>query len=852
MFYLENIYLKMYNTLVKTSLLLVLTVVFQVIAPIFTYGQKDSTTLKLESLVNTLIAQDQFNGAILYAKGDKILYEKYHGWQNAFEKEPLTPTSSFNLASVSKQFFGAALLLLHEDGKIDLDAPLKKYFPDFPNEVLTVRQLVTQTSGLKEYFDEAIQSYSTNYIVENEDVYATMMKLDTLFNFPPGDAYEYSNTNYIFLALLIEKVAGMPVEQFLDKRIFQPLQLDNTFAYHLKRKVSPPNRVIGMEKSNTQMYRNDLTPLDGVIGDGNLYSTPRDLMKWLLALDANQLLSPANQQMAWQPQKLNNDSLSYYGFGWRIDKETGHYVHTGGWVGFLNIIRFDPKTKSLLVVLNSDGNYGSIVYGQRIFLNRDYALPDYQLINNVQVVDGTGLPAYPADVRLRNNRVFEIGDLTAYPNEPVVDGNGKILCPGFIDSHSHHDRYYLKDDNVLPAISQGITTIITGQDGGSHLPLDTFFTQIKAQPATVNIGSYVGHNSLRLEVMGRENFKRTATKAEVEKMAVLLERELKSGALGMSSGLEYDPGIYSNTKELLYLAKVLSKNNSRYMSHIRSEDRQLELAIQEIIDIGKTADIPVHIAHFKIAMSGKWGKAREIIAWLQEARSEGVNITADIYPYPYWLSTLQVLMPERDFDNYESAKYALTAITPPESLLLSNYEANPSYIGKTIQEIAKEKNEDPVKTYMGLIAESIEKNTGETVIGTSMTELDIQQLMAWSYTNICSDGEGLSLHPRGFGAFPRVLAKYVREQQLLTLEEAIRKMTSLTAENVGITDRGLIAKGYYADMVLLDPEMVQDKATVKNPHELSDGILKVWVNGQLAFEEGKVTEARAGQVIRKE
>jgi len=195
-------------------------------------------------------------------------------------------------------------------------------------------------------------------------------------------------------------------------------------------------------------------------------------------------------------------------------------------------------------------------------------------------------------------------------------------------------------------------------------------------------------------------------------------------------------------------------------------------------------------------------------------------------------------------------KYALTEITLPESLRLSTYEANSAYTGKTIQEIANEKGEDPIKTYMGLIAESIDKNAKESVIGTSMTESDIQQLMAWSFTNICSDGEGLSLHPRGYGAFPRVLAKYVREEQLFSLEEAVRKMTSLTAENVGITNRGLIAAGYYADLVLLGPALVKDMATVQDPHVPSQGILTVWVNGKVAFSDGVVTEERAGKVIK--
>ena len=816
------------------------------------YTQNDSIAHNLETLAETLIAQDNFNGAILYAKGEEIVYENYYGVKHPFQKERINENTAFNLASISKQFFGVALLILHEEGKVDLDAPLQQYFSDFPNKKVSVRNLVTHTSGLKEYFDETLKSYSSNHIVENEDVYQTMMLQEELFNFQPGEQFEYSNTNYIFLAILIEQLAGIPIEQFLEERIFQPLQLNNTFAYHLKRSNSPANRVYGLEKSGDQTYLNDLTPLDGVIGDGNLYSTPRNLMKWVLALDKSSLLKPSTQAIAFQPQKLNNDSLSYYGFGWRIDKETGHYVHTGGWVGFLNIIRFDPKTKEILVILNSNGKFESAAYGQQIFLGKPYQLPDYQLIKNVKIIDGTGTPAYTGAVRLRNNRIYEIGDLSPYPKEKIIDGGGKILCPGFIDSHSHHDQYYLKDDGMLPAISQGITTIIAGQDGGSQFPLGTFFTEVEEHPASINIGSYIGHNTLRLAVMGREDFKRAATKKEIDSMSVLLEKALEQGALGLSTGLEYDPGIFSNTNELLALAKVLSKHKSRYISHIRSEDRELELAIQEIIEIGRVAKIPVQISHFKIAMSGKWGKAREIIGWLQEARSEGVDITADIYPYPYWLSTLQVLMPQRDFDNYESAKYAMTEITPPEALLISDYEANPAYVGKTIQEIAEEAKEDPVRTYMRLIKESIEKKAGETVIGTSMIEADIKRLMAWSFTNICSDGAGASLHPRGFGAFPRVLAKYVREEKLFSLEEAIRKMTSLTAENMGISDRGMIVPGYYADLVLLDPATIQDNATTKNPHALSTGILKVWVNGKIAFLDGEVTKERGGTIIGRE
>ena len=283
-------------------------------------GQQDSTVIKLDNMIETLISQRSFNGAILYAQGDEVLYEKYHGTIHPSENTPIDEHSSFNLASVSKQFFGMALLMLYEDSKIDLDAPLSRYLEDFPDDRLTVRQLVTQTSGLKEYFGEVMSSYSTNHLVENEDVYETMLQLDTLFNFEPGSAYQYSNTNYIFLAILIEKMAGIPIEEFIEQRIFLPLDMDDSFAYHLKRSNSPANRIYGSEHQYDSNYLNDLTPLDGVIGDGNLYATPRDLMKWVRGLVNHRLVSESTQQIAWTPQILNNDSLSYYGI-WLGNKQ---------------------------------------------------------------------------------------------------------------------------------------------------------------------------------------------------------------------------------------------------------------------------------------------------------------------------------------------------------------------------------------------------------------------------------------------------------------------------------------------------------------------------------------------------
>jgi N-acyl-D-amino-acid deacylase len=477
------------------------------------------------------------------------------------------------------------------------------------------------------------------------------------------------------------------------------------------------------------------------------------------------------------------------------------------------------------------------------------------LIANIEVIDGSGSPAFPASVRVRNGLVSEIGALQACAEEAIVDGGGQTLAPGFIDTHSHADSLIFEHPDALSAISQGITTVIVGQDGGSIYPLADFYSQFNETPATVNVASYVGHNTLREKVLG-EDFKRVASREEISTMAEMLANELETGALGLATGLEYEPGIYSETSEVIALAQVAADAGGRYISHIRSEDRWFEDSIDEIIAIGRETGMPVQISHFKLAMTRLWGHAAETLAKLDAARADGVNITADIYPYEYWQSTMMVLLPERDFTDRAAIEEVLEQIAPAEGIWMTRYEPNPEYVGKRLTEIADILEVDAADAFAHLAgeAERWEQENGrraEMIIATSMKDADIDALMAWPETNICTDGGLQDLHPRGAGSFPRVLGHFVRDKKLMSLETAVHKMSGLTADHMGFTDRGLIKEGMIADLVLFNPDTVIDRATPENPLALSAGITSVWVGGELVYREGAVTEARPGKVIRR-
>jgi len=486
--------------------------------------------------------------------------------------------------------------------------------------------------------------------------------------------------------------------------------------------------------------------------------------------------------------------------------------------------------------------------------------PTSTLIINAMIIDGTGSPGFEGAVRMDDDRIVETGDLTQIPGETIFDASGLVLAPGFIDTHSHHDGDSDEYPHMPAVLSQGVTTIIRGSDGGPDLDeVSGYISQadinqgILDHPIAVNIAVFSGHGSLRAAVMG-DDYRRHATATEIEAMQALLEEDMRAGAIGLGAGLEYEPGIYASTEEIIELAKVAARYGGGYSSHLRDEDDRFMDALEEIVRVGREAKLRVHVAHIKLADNTFWGTSDDVIQLLESARADGVEISADIYPYLRWQSNLAVLFPDRDYTNRDTAVFTFEHTSPAQDIVLIDFPENPNYNGMSIAEIAHITETDVVSTLLDLAAAAgqYRKETGKggsSIIAKGMDENDVVKLMQWRYTNICSDGSHESGHPRGWGSFPRVFRRFVRELGTLELEEAVYKMTGLSADSMGIKNRGRLLAGAYADLVLFDPDRIADHATMAESTLVSVGVVKVWVNGQLAFDDGQPTGQLVGRVV---
>jgi len=474
--------------------------------------------------------------------------------------------------------------------------------------------------------------------------------------------------------------------------------------------------------------------------------------------------------------------------------------------------------------------------------------PTGLLIKNAQLIDGTGTAARRADVRVSGDTIAAIGEgLTAQAGERTIDAGGKVLAPGFIDMHSHADRGIDEAPDAATQVMQGITTAVVGQDGGSELPIADFYDRIGRLHPAINYATAVGHGTVRKLVMGGD-FKRAATAAEIETMKALVDRGMRDGAVGLSSGLEYDPGFYSKPDELIALGSVVAKYGGYYASHVRNENQGAFDSWRETIDVGRRNNIPVEISHIKLGVKPVWGRAADGLKILEDARREGIRVMADWYPYTYWQSSMYVLIETRDFENRDAWMKGLDEIGGARNVLITNYRPDPSLNGKTLTDIAVARGKDPVTTAIEMMREA---GPGTGVIATSMSEDDLVTFVKHPLVLICSDGGLSGRHPRGYGSFPRVLAHYVRELGAITLPDAIAKMTGRSAAQLGLTDRGVVAVGKKADLTIFDPVAVQDRGVPGNAAQAPVGIAYVVVNGDVVLDNATMTKARAGRGIKR-
>jgi dihydroorotase/N-acyl-D-amino-acid deacylase len=519
------------------------------------------------------------------------------------------------------------------------------------------------------------------------------------------------------------------------------------------------------------------------------------------------------------------------------------------------------------------------------------------------IIDGTGSPWYSGDVGIREGKIAAIGNLAAAPRKRTIEAAGRIVAPGFIDMLGQSELTILVDARLPSKIYQGITTEITGE-GNSIAPLNNviiesdrsgyehfkitpdwrtfrqYFARLEKQGIGINLASYVGATQVRRMVLGEED--KQPTPAQLEQMQALVREAMKDGAVGVSTALQYPPAPYAKTDELIALATEAGKAGGIYATHMRNEGDSVLEAIDEALRIGREAHIPVEIWHIKVAGKNNWGRMPEVVEKIKAARADGADVSADTYAYTAWYNDFSAFIPPWAHDGGTAKLVArlkdpvtrarirqdmLTAskdwdnewqeIPGPDAIMIGAVE-NPDLLplqGKRLSEIAKLWNKDPMDTLFDFIIQ--DPSTGVAVF--AMSQPDVTLALQQPWVAIDNDSEGTSPegmlgqahpHPRAYGTFPRILAKYVREEKVLTLEDAIRKFSALPAQRMRLTDRGVLKAGMWADVVIFDPATVRDRATFDNPNQLSEGMEYVLVNGAPVIERGKMTGELPGKVLR--
>lgn len=498
------------------------------------------------------------------------------------------------------------------------------------------------------------------------------------------------------------------------------------------------------------------------------------------------------------------------------------------------------------------------------------------VLRNARILDGSGNPWYRGDIAIRGDSIVRVAAAITDSAARVIDVEGQVIAPGFIDIHTHARGGIFEVPTAENYVRQGVTTLIEGPDGSSPVPLRPFFDKLEALPKSVNIGSFIGQGAVRSTVIGNANRKPTAE--ELQKMRALVEQGMKDGAFGLSSGLFYVPGTFTPTEEVIELARVAGQFGGIYISHMRDEAAGVIDSVKETIAIGEGGRLPTQITHHKIIGPANWGKSVDTLKLIDEARARGIDATIDQYPYTASSTSIQAaLLPSwaqeggrtetmkriKDPESRAKIKAEIIRIVKnergggdPKNIVIAGCGWDATLAGKNLADVARLRGMQPTVENAAEAALWIVENGGCSGIFHAINEADLERILKHPATMIGSDGEipifgKAHPHPRSYGTFARVLAVYVRERHTITLEDAVRKMSSFPAARLGLLDRGLIRPGMKADLAVFDPARVRDAATFEKPHQYAEGFSTVIVNGQVVFERGGMTAARPGKVLYK-
>jgi N-acyl-D-amino-acid deacylase len=496
------------------------------------------------------------------------------------------------------------------------------------------------------------------------------------------------------------------------------------------------------------------------------------------------------------------------------------------------------------------------------------------VLRNARIVDGTGSPWYRADLGIRGSTIARIAPSVDEPALRTIDVGGEIVAPGFIDIHTHASRGIFQIPTADNYVRQGVTTLIEGPDGSSPVPLEPFLAKLEKLHTSVNVGTFIGQGSIRSVVIGEVN--RTATVDELERMRGLVEQGMTEGAFGLSTGLFYVPGTFTPTDEVIELAKVAGRFGGIHVSHMRDEASGVLDSVNETIAIGERGGLPTQVTHHKIIGRPNWGKSVETLQAVDRARARGVDATIDAYPYTASSTSIQsALFPAWALEGGRKqvlARLADPALRPkikaeivrvirnergggdPKNIVVASCDWDASLAGKNLSEVTGIRGLPPTVDNAAEAAMWIVESGGCQGVFHAIGEEDLERILRHPATMIASDGEiptfgKASPHPRSYGTFVRVLAVYARERKIITLEDAVRKMTAFPAQRLGLLDRGIVRSGMKADLVVFDPVRVRDLATFEKPHQYAEGVSRVITNGQVVFESGAMTAARPGAVL---